>query len=1599
MSKNGCAPAGEYKNAQSHGVEEQNCNPGCNTAAVDPGFGKIYADSHTHDPGTGCRLDWGLWSSCTACSPSGTRTRVQEFGNDCKAKITQTQACNSCGIKGATDRPPVTADLEERRWAYTCWHAWSAFDSCKGHCLTHSNMERWRTKKGQCSGAQRDRLAWCTTCQDHCWRGWSAWTACPKCLKDVWRMRFRTSTNECKTYKDKDRVPCIDCGAECYKQWGAWGGCDTGTVACGNGKRYRTRNAWNGCREPEQDAQHCKCTDKCWNAWSAYVGHEGACGVGTKHRARGSRNKCKGEVAQTQQAFWDPGCALDGPGSCWGAWAKWSECPVACGGVRNDDSPVEHPGGGLQVRVRASHNECADTVLAYGPDAKCTAGTNTGKPCASDADCPGGGAGACDDFFRGKREAQPCNTHACDTVPPSASPTGSPSMSPSVSPSDRTAEPTTSPSVSPSGSPTISPSRSPSESPTLVPSDSPSVNPTKLPSMSPSAEPSTSPSKSSSPTTSPTDSPSTSPTGSPSASPSASPTESPTNSPSKIPSASPTTSPTTSPTAELFIPFHVRVKLRGASAGRLASSTNRDGASALLRRAIASAMDGVTDADVAIVHICAPQCGSQWPSVSPTTSPTQSPSTSPSLSPSASPSVPTAAPSESPSASPSTPSVAPSTSPYPSSSAGRGLGDSDGESADVLVVVTANAVAVIDAGGGRLAPGASPLALARHLVTQLRNRLQGALDAASFTNPLLDVGGIAVADLIVDAAPASPSPSTSPTHVPSASPTPIPSASPSESPTPAPSASPSMSPTFSPTEEYVTTWKYLAGVTLMAALLPCVFVAAKVFWWDVRRKAQNKAFAAATAGLPSGWISKDSVSRPGFKSFQNLYTKETIQWKPIHPARKRRGESVDLNPEAGLPPGWTVVPSTSRPGELSYVNTLNGAKVAWRPHLPAAHPNALTKPHQKHVVESQALPAGWSLVASQTRKGEISYENDHTGERIQWRPRDAASKKYGKSPDLNPSRGLPEGWSAVPSTSRPGELSYVNSVNGAKVGWRPTLPAADPNCMTPPVGPGRQDTAGKDGKDGKKRRKKGKKKHGTKSKSKHKSRHKHGKGRRKRGKMRSQLTSLPEDDTLGPPSMPHPDDAFGGAAGPRASEMTALPHRAPTAGGARGASERTVALQPFGRASEWTLAPTRPDASFLDRSPVSRLGLAPFREEDDDEGAAKRRPTMALAGPGKGGRRRRRSSVAAVKGLKDMQRRAQAKQSVRASRRGSVASHVSGVDVDTAFQSLADLHLQRKSTMVASAPAGAALPASDSDAWRPILLDFYSRVDPAKKSNVPKILQKFEHDRDKMIRTIEKKYPGERLERPGAAGRPPVDARDALTRFYKQFDEKKLANIDTLITRYGDNHEALFAKIEKKYGHRIERPSSAAAGKARARRSSRRRASVANMRRRKEQQKATPAAPRRSSRRHSVAGEVLAFDGGGERRRASVASVTSGSVPAMGLPPAGADDDGDHRATLVDELTEFFQANDPQKVGRVNTLMDKLNGDRGKIYELLGKLYPNAKLPTSQAKKRRSRRRSSVAAIAAESAATAAAVRARRSSRRHSVAGEVLARDQVRDLL
>ena len=166
--------------------------------------------------------------------------------------------------------------------------------------------------------------------------------------------------------------------------------------------------------------------------------------------------------------------------------------------------------------------------------------------------------------------------------------------------------------------------------------------------------------------------------------------------------------------------------------------------------------------------------------------------------------------------------------------------------------------------------------------------------------------------------------------------------------------------------------------------------------------------------LPRGWRSVESGSHEGEVVYENLWTKERIAWIPRRPASKRPDESPDLDPNAGLPAGWTATASESSPGMLEYENVYTQERVAWVPTRAAAmqkgkspdlraptfdHDGDATKTALARLL-AEPVPDGWRVVESSSRPGEVSYENVWTEERIVWRPTRPASTIEGESPDL-----------------------------------------------------------------------------------------------------------------------------------------------------------------------------------------------------------------------------------------------------------------------------------------------------------------------------------------------------------------------------------------------------------------------------------------------------------------------------------------------------------------------------------------------------------------------------------------------------------------------
>jgi hypothetical protein len=128
------------------------------------------------------------------------------------------------------------------------------------------------------------------------------------------------------------------------------------------------------------------------------------------------------------------------------------------------------------------------------------------------------------------------------------------------------------------------------------------------------------------------------------------------------------------------------------------------------------------------------------------------------------------------------------------------------------------------------------------------------------------------------------------------------------------------------------------------------------------------------------------------------------------PPPKFIAPSIDIKqPSYQAPPGYQPTPANYQP-------------------TPIGSPPANARPQSEPDSLEPPLPAGWKKVPSQSRPGAFSYLNTNTGERVAERPSRPASS----------GGPLPPGWKKVPSQSRPGEFVYLNVNTGERIAWRPT---------------------------------------------------------------------------------------------------------------------------------------------------------------------------------------------------------------------------------------------------------------------------------------------------------------------------------------------------------------------------------------------------------------------------------------------------------------------------------------------------------------------------------------------------------------------------------
>ena len=110
---------------------------------------------------------------------------------------------------------------------------------------------------------------------------------------------------------------------------------------------------------------------------------------------------------------------------------------------------------------------------------------------------------------------------------------------------------------------------------------------------------------------------------------------------------------------------------------------------------------------------------------------------------------------------------------------------------------------------------------------------------------------------------------------------------------------------------------------------------------------------AGDDGLPDGWAYGESKSRPGTLVYENVYTKEHIDWVPLRPASRIDHQSFDLKPWKNLPEGWRCQDDLSKDNYLVYENMYSMETTKERPTKPARPPSRATEARSRRFSSSR----------------------------------------------------------------------------------------------------------------------------------------------------------------------------------------------------------------------------------------------------------------------------------------------------------------------------------------------------------------------------------------------------------------------------------------------------------------------------------------------------------------------------------------------------------------------------------------------------------------------------------------------------------------------
>lgn len=314
---------------------------------------------------------WTEWGECSASCDGGqkyhsrvVKTHAVRYGNGCRGRLEEVQACNTMQCKAPLD------------CKYGLWDAWSSCSrSCDGGQKSRTrDVAQYAASGGKaCDTGVLAEIIGCGaapcspwTPSDCRWTDWADWRQCstscghgqkfrPRSIASLATNKGRTCKGLYEDYQDCNLAPCHKPASDCkFLEWTSWSQClDT----CG-GNKERTRQigafaAGGGatpCQGPLRQTTACAavssaacsgqdasadCVLADWSSWSAC---SKPCGGGQHYKSRpitqqprGSGEPCDTSLKITAACHTQACPGTDVVDCTWADWEPYSACTASCG--------------------------------------------------------------------------------------------------------------------------------------------------------------------------------------------------------------------------------------------------------------------------------------------------------------------------------------------------------------------------------------------------------------------------------------------------------------------------------------------------------------------------------------------------------------------------------------------------------------------------------------------------------------------------------------------------------------------------------------------------------------------------------------------------------------------------------------------------------------------------------------------------------------------------------------------------------------------------------------------------------------------------------------------------------------------------------------------------------------------------------------------------------------------------------------------------------------------------------------------------------------------------------------------------------------------